>query len=129
MNSLVAFENGGSTATGHISAGSTGFEVEAVTIDSLVESGFPVPDFIKIDIEGAESSALRGALNVLKTRRPTMLIELHTPEEDVAVGAILSDLNYKVERLRPAEEVERLDLGWPNRNGMWGTVVAVARQA
>jgi FkbM family methyltransferase len=126
-NGRVCFDTSGNTATGHISTGSTGFEVDSVTIDSLVESGCPVPDFIKIDIEGGESSALTGALNVLRTRRPTLLIELHTPEQDVAVGIILRDLNYKVERLRPREEVERLDLGWPHETGMWGTVLAIAR--
>jgi len=129
LNSRVSFDKGSNTATGHITTCSTGLEIEAVTIDSLVESGSPVPDFIKIDIEGGESSALRGALNVLRTRRPTLLIELHTPEQDVAVGAILRDLNYKVERLRPREEVKRLDLGWPNQNGMWGTVLAIAQRS
>ena len=135
-NGRVPFDTGGTAAmgyistssTGHISTSSTGFEIEAVTIDLLVEAGCPIPDFIKIDIEGGESSALRGALNVLRTYRPTLLIELHTPEQDVAVGIILRDLNYKVERLRPKEEVKRLDLGWPHKNGMWGTVLAVARR-
>ena len=128
-NGRVSFDLGAGTAVGHISPCPTGFEVETVTIDSLVDSGSPVPDFIKIDIEGGESSALRGALNVLTARRPTLLIELHTPEQDVAVGAILRDLSYKVERLRPREEVERLDLGWPHKNGMWGTVLATARRS
>jgi FkbM family methyltransferase len=126
-NGRVLFDAGSSTATGHISTTSTGFAVEAVTIDSLLESGCPVPDFMKIDVEGGESSALEGALNVLRARRPTLLIELHSPQQDVAVGTILRDLDYKVERLRPREEVERLDLGWPHKNGIWGTVLATAR--
>jgi FkbM family methyltransferase len=126
-NGRVSFDVGENTAIGHISNSANSIEVEAVTIDSLVESGYPAPDFIKIDIEGGESSALKGALNVLRTRRPTLLIELHTPEQDVAVGAVLRELNYRVERLRPKQEIERLDLGWPHKNGMWGTVLAVAR--
>jgi hypothetical protein len=118
---------GGGTATGQISKSETGVEVEAQTIDALVASGQPVPDFIKVDVEGWEGAALSGAAKVLRERRPTLLVELHTPEQDVVVGAILRDLNYSVERLRPRERVERLDRGWPDKQGMWGTVVAVAR--
>ena len=35
------------------------------SIDSLVRSGFPAPDFIKMDIQGGELAALRGAVKVL----------------------------------------------------------------
>ena len=47
-----------------------------VTIDELAERHF-VPDLLKIDIEGGEVDALRGASRVLADRRPAILLEVH----------------------------------------------------
>lgn len=49
--------------------------VSSTTLDDL----FPerVPDFIKIDVEGAELSVLRGAKRILADGNTTLLIELH----------------------------------------------------
>lgn len=52
-------------------------EIEIVTIDEFVaERGIDRIDLIKIDIEGYEASAIRGAENVLATLRPKLFIEL-----------------------------------------------------
>lgn len=48
-----------------------------VTVDQLA-SEFFVPDFIKMDIEGGEVAALRGASRTLTARRPNLLIEVHS---------------------------------------------------
>lgn len=50
-------------------------QVDAVTLDEL----FPntPPDFIKMDIEGAEYLALQGATRILQTGRSQWFIELH----------------------------------------------------
>ena len=64
-----------------------------------------------------------------------MVIELHTPDEDIRVGNILRELGYgafRVFRDREDREhhygasmvIERMDLGWPHRNGLWGAIVA-----
>lgn len=54
-------------------------EVAVETIDGLIGSGEPVPTVMKIDIEGAEILALRGARNLLNGPcRPRLLfLELH----------------------------------------------------
>lgn len=42
-----------------------------------------MPDFIKMDIEGAEVEALAGAETILSTRKPHMIIEVHgKPQEE-----------------------------------------------
>lgn len=59
-----------------------------VTIDELADRYF-VPDFIKVDIEGGEESALIGAENVLRERRPGLVIEVHSAElEDACLGLL-----------------------------------------
>lgn len=55
---------------------STSVEVEASTVDALVEQHGLEPGFIKIDTEGAEFMVLSGAVEVLKKFRPIILAEL-----------------------------------------------------
>ena len=53
-----------------------------VTIDQFVETGaIPPPDMMKMDIEGSEHLALRGAANVLRQHRPHLFLEYHTRDD------------------------------------------------
>lgn len=52
-----------------------------VTMDRVIAEGVPAPDFIKVDVEGAEQLVLSGGQEVLRERHPTMVIE--TANEDV----------------------------------------------
>ena len=52
-------------------------EVPVETIDSLVQTGVPEPDFVKIDVEGLELDVLRGMAGILLRRRPALYIEIH----------------------------------------------------
>src|SRR5262245_12565858 len=53
-----------------------------IPLDSLISQKKQVcPDFIKIDVEGAELYVLRGAPEILKRYRPLMLIEVFAPWE------------------------------------------------
>ena len=54
--------------------------VECITLDDLVTKGLPEPDFIKIDVEGAEEFVLKGAIGLLQRKRPFLMIEVHSPE-------------------------------------------------
>jgi FkbM family methyltransferase len=60
-------------------------EVEATTLDELVAS-FGVPDIVKMDIEGAEAAAFRGASALLAARKTVFVLELHGED-----GAALVD--------------------------------------
>jgi hypothetical protein len=64
-----------------------------ISIDTLAERHF-VPDLLKIDIEGAEVAALRGATRVLRERRPAILLEVHGKEIEWECLAILRDAGY-----------------------------------
>jgi FkbM family methyltransferase len=53
-------------------------EISIITLDEEIpEAGLPAPDFIKIDIEGWEIEALRGARNTLEFHGPTLFLEMH----------------------------------------------------
>ncbi len=47
-----------------------------MTLDRAAAETF-VPDFIKMDIEGAEAAALKGADGILRRRKPHLIIEVH----------------------------------------------------
>jgi FkbM family methyltransferase len=64
-------------------ADSSIIEVPLTTIDALVaELGLEKVDFIKMDIEGAEQNALRGAVQTLKTFRPHMALASYHVVDD-----------------------------------------------
>jgi FkbM family methyltransferase len=111
-------------------------KVKLTTLKKFIEDNKVKPDFLKIDIEGAESNALYGFGDLIREIRPVFFIELHTPEQDKKVGEILQKYNYKVYRLTdvPAqndlgipmlERVKNLNLISPDPDGIWGTVLAL----
>ncbi len=57
------------------------------------------PNLLKMDIEGAEVDALRGATKVLKNARPIWLIELHGSECERKVRKILVATGYQFQGL------------------------------
>lgn len=78
--------------------------VNTRTIDSLVEElGFDNVSAIKIDIEGYESNAFRGAEKLLTTSSPTIMFEFCDWAEEKAVGIsigdaqrVLKDFGYEI---------------------------------
>jgi len=73
--------------------------VQTATMDSLVEDGLRKPDTIKIDVEGAEVLVLQGAIETLKSARPTLLISTHSAQLYTDVTELLKELNYSVSSL------------------------------
>ena len=52
--------------------------IEITTLDrDIAEGGLPAPDFVKIDIEGFELEALKGASQTLSAHRPAVFLEMH----------------------------------------------------
>ena len=68
--------------------------VECVRIDDL---HFPSPlDLIKIDVEGSEDKALKGAVQTLRRFKPRLIIEVHTQEKMMRVMSVLLPLGYQL---------------------------------
>jgi len=74
--------------------GAEGVEVSVVTIDDLVARGTPPPSMIKLDVEGAEVLALRGAADTLARIRPAVVCETHGTRAEVV--ALLEAQEYVV---------------------------------
>ena len=55
--------------------------VPTVTLDTLVEKVGWTPEFVKIDVEGAEAKVLEGAKKLAIHNRPWFLVEMHSPPE------------------------------------------------
>ncbi len=65
---------------------SSDFEIPATTIDAIVkELQLPRVDYIKMDIEGAEREALKGASRVLGENKPRLMIEMYHRRDDMEV--------------------------------------------
>ncbi len=76
--------------------------VRTETIDALVGGGMAAPDFIKIDVEGAEGAVIRGAARTIDAQRPMMLIEVHSPEAGREVAAAMP-CRYTFQRHRDGD--------------------------
>lgn len=66
-------------------------EMPVTTIDNLVsELGLPRVDYIKMDIEGSEREALKGAQATLRKYRPRLMIDAyHRPDDPLVLPAII----------------------------------------
>ncbi len=67
----------------------------ATSVDKLVDSlGLPRLDWIKMDIEGAEVEALKGAMKTLSRYKPTLWIEFHDTLPELK--KLLAEANYEI---------------------------------
>jgi FkbM family methyltransferase len=73
-------------------------EVECTTIDAFIRESGISPEILKMDIEGAEIQALRGARYCLSEIRPEIILSVHDGLLDECLG-ILSGYDYNIERL------------------------------
>lgn len=80
-------------------------DVEVVALDALLQDGAPPPDVVKLDVEGAEVEALRGATALLRDHRPVLVVELHDTNDEVA--DLLEDAGYRLENLDGPEPVRQ----------------------
>ncbi len=71
------------------------FEVQAISLDDFVaQRGGRAPSLIKIDVEGGEGEALRGASQLLREVRPIVICEIHSEVVGEVVRAILTEAGY-----------------------------------
>lgn len=92
----ATFQDTESNATGRLAAGG-GRRVRTETIDGLLARGeIPPPSIVKIDIEGAEGMALRGARQCLIDHHPMIFLATHGPEVHKECTEFLAGLGYEI---------------------------------
>jgi FkbM family methyltransferase len=96
-------------ASNSLTGSGSSHPVVTVTLDWLLDR-FAVPDLLKIDIEGSECAALRGAPHLLQ-HQPVIFCEVSQNHDDVA--RILSGAGYT---LYAARERDRQPINRPSRD-------------
>ena len=92
--------NFGGIALGHVHSEQPSAKMYDVRMIRLDDLGLAEPiSFIKMDIEGGEVAALRGARALIMKNRPVLFVELENPltDGDLLKKTIL-DLDYGIER-------------------------------
>jgi FkbM family methyltransferase len=74
--------------------------VKTQTLDDFAEKEKIWPDIIKIDVEGAEASVIKGAARTIDSRKPLILVELHSIKNAWEVTAMLSEHGYRTSLLK-----------------------------
>lgn len=89
-------------------------KVQTKKIDDLEEirNGKKV-DVMKIDVEGAESLVLDGAMNTIKSQKPIILIEIHSISNMYCFLDMLKKINYTYELLKREPDGRHLILAKP----------------
>lgn len=97
FSGATMFEEGPDSSTGRILP--TGrLSVRTVSLDDLYRGGeIPLPDLIKIDVEGAEMLVLSGAELILERSRPTLFLATHGRDVHQECCKYLERLGYVLE--------------------------------
>ena len=97
---VVSDSPGGSRVASSVGSDDAGGRVPTVSIDHLCREHGVVPDVIKIDVEGAELSVLRGARETIEAAgdRLTLFVEMH-PALWPEAGYSLHDVQGECARL------------------------------
>jgi len=85
-------QGGGNFGNFHLEGHRQGEPVPVVPLDSL-----PLPRvrLIKIDVEGMEIKALRGARKLIARDKPVIFVENNLPENSAALIGLLGELGYR----------------------------------
>jgi FkbM family methyltransferase len=99
-NGSARFEIEQTGFMGHLSRDG-GISVPTATLDSLVKDGKVLPpDYIKMDIEGAELLALRGARETFQRYLPLLFLATHGREVHVECCRLLESWGYECRPVR-----------------------------
>jgi FkbM family methyltransferase len=100
---ITIHEDASMNFVGEDASGRPAVDVKMVALDSLVASGvIESPQLLKIDVEGAEASVLRGAAKALRESAREIFVELHHQQAKEECERLLTEAGF--ERVWQAEE-------------------------
>jgi FkbM family methyltransferase len=82
------------------------FQVPSMSLDAFARQTGHHVQFIKMDVEGAETAVLRGAIQTLRTFHPPMIVELHydsSQQGQHPAISLLQELGYQIEWLNEVD--------------------------
>ncbi len=86
-------------------------DVELVSLDDLYrQQKIPLPDCIKIDVEGAEAGVLKGAETILREGAPSVFLATHGKEVHKQCLEILHSFGYQCDALDGVDETACTEL-------------------
>jgi FkbM family methyltransferase len=113
----LRFREGEGHSMGQIHAEGT-LVVPCVSLDDLyTQNAIPLPNVLKIDVEGAEAHVLRGAENILRRSQPTIFLATHGQEVHAECLAILRSFGYACAPLEENQALESCDEVMATRAG------------
>jgi FkbM family methyltransferase len=130
----IYFNTAANNSQGFITEQESDLKVKLESLDNFIETRKLTPDFIKIDVEGAESQVLEGFKKQIAQVLPVMIIESHTPDNDRAISTFFQQQPYVIYRLAGLDEclkgkpfltIKNLNSIWPDPDGVWGNIVAI----
>lgn len=83
----------------HKVSSSGSHQARALALDKFIAQGNPVPDLVKIDVEGYELSVLAGAMHTLETHHPNLVVAVHSPVLEAGVRKVITELGYSIETI------------------------------
>lgn len=98
-NEFAYFERHHSSFQGHLGSQGT-LQVRTVSLDKLIfEENLPIPQCLKIDVEGAEVKVLQGARQLLSQSHPTIFLATHGDNLQKECCHFLTDLGYQLKSI------------------------------
>lgn len=98
VDGFIAFTPFGDTnSQGHIDPDGP-LRLRCLKLDTFCETS-PLPDIMKIDVEGAELDVLKGGARMISEKRPTIFLATHSPELNASCRAFLDALDYRIREL------------------------------
>ena len=88
-------------------------KVPAIALDDSIAGGGPVPQLVKIDVEGGEYEVLRGGTKLFEKYRPIMVVEVHHEQAASQIGPWLTRLRYASRWVVPIERFPSYLFAWP----------------
>ena len=130
----IYFNTAANNSQGFITEQQSDLKVKLQSLDNFIETRQVYPNFIKVDVEGAEALVLEGFKTHITQVQPVMIIESHTPDNDRAISVFFQQYPYVIYRLAGLDEclkgkpfipIKNLNAIWPDPDGVWGNIVAI----
>jgi FkbM family methyltransferase len=86
--------------------------VRCTTLDDFAALN-PPPEVVKVDVEGAESEVMKGAIRVFESLRPFLICEVHDDMNEKFICPWLRERCYLMNWSEPADVFPRQLFAWP----------------